>query len=121
MDSNAFPIVVAIDDDDLQNIIITRLVNEGFTTITISFLEEAQSLLKTTSISAIVATDQQYESLFKALPNTIPTLTLIRPSSSALQAFDQIRRPPYAIHEYLTIPVALEDVVSMLRTIIEAR
>ena len=60
------------------------------------------------------------ENLFQELPAALPTLTLIRPSHAALMAFDQIRRPPYDLHEYLTIPVTVDEVISVVRYITTA-
>jgi DNA-binding NtrC family response regulator len=120
-------VLIVVDDLELQKLISNMLTDEGFTVTSTASVEEARAILRATSISCLVVTDslalsygKESEGLFKGLPETIPTLTLIRPSNNSLQAFDQIRRPPFAIHEYLTIPLSLEDVVHLVRKIIEA-
>jgi DNA-binding NtrC family response regulator len=116
-----------IDDPNLCQHVSSALERAGFTTIVTSSVQAARPILYATPIACLVIMDYLAiayatgaENFFQELPATLPTLTLIRPSHASLMAFDQIRRPPYDLHEYLTIPVAEEEVISAVQYVTTA-
>jgi DNA-binding NtrC family response regulator len=124
MTSISGPVLIVIDDPNLCQYVNCALEGAGFTTIVTSSVQTARPILHTTSVACLVIMDylaitypSGAENLFQELPATFPTLTLIRPSPASLVAFDQIRRPPYNLHEYLTIPVAADEIISVVRYI----
>jgi DNA-binding NtrC family response regulator len=121
------PILILVDDHNLRQQIINILFDERIPFILAESLQDAKYTLKKTLVSCIVVTDnlalsydQETGGLFQGLSDTIPTVTLIRPSRNALELFDQIRYPPYDIHEYLTLPCSVQGIVHKIRSVVAA-
>jgi DNA-binding NtrC family response regulator len=121
-------ILIAVPDD-WREMLGQFLEREGFSVELTSSREEALSIIQTQTPSAIVmrsdlamaSDDGKTDGLMKAVMGKIPTVCLITPNTwlhARYRWFDELYHPP--LHEYCSVPVAIEQLTVRLRKTIEA-
>jgi hypothetical protein len=117
-------VLITISDQDLCAYIMKWLIEGGFYIHSTVALQDAQRILEEFPIGCVVMTDTEAISLdhphmgiLQYLPKTMPTFVLIKPSKEFPLIFDQVRIPPYFIHECLTLPVGKGEVIDIVTRI----
>jgi DNA-binding NtrC family response regulator len=128
MKTNIQSVLMVVENKKLRELIYEDFANEQITVLLASSIEEAKSILSTTTVSCILVTDKLAASYnktsnisFQGISATIPTLILITELPSKLiQIFDKYYRPPYALYEYLPLPVGMDEILAILGRMVEA-
>jgi hypothetical protein len=111
------PLLIAIPDV-WQSFIVQTITQNGYPIITAASYQETLDYVRLRTLRGLIMTNewalQRYDenhTLFEHVRGRIPTLTLIKHGGNPIiiQVFD----PPK--HQYLTVPVAADEVIGLMR------
>jgi DNA-binding NtrC family response regulator len=119
------PILIAISDN-WRDEVCKFLEQEGFTVLVATSRDNALALAQSRRLCAIVVTsdwamaseDGKTVGLIEMVKGKTPTVTLIQKTYYGRCCFDEVFHP--SLHEYCTVPVAAEQLLTRLRQVIQA-
>ena len=123
--TSPLPILIAISDN-WRDEVCKLLEQEGFTVLVATSRDNALALAQSRRLRAIIVTsdwamaseDGKTVGLIETVKAKTPTVTLIQRTHHGRRCFDEVFHPP--LHEYCTVPVAVEELLARLGQTIRA-
>lgn len=113
------PILIAIPDE-WQGELTALLTQRGFSVIVATTQQEAVEIIENQAVRGVITVqswgmdseDGKTTGLIQIIKGKIPSVTLIKKSGN-YRWFDEVFEPP--MHEYCTVPVDLDGLLSFMR------